>query len=134
MIMSLFVVAALPRLMPQMTSARLKAGVIEISSMVNLVRFRAVETGQSQELIFDLSEERVLAKELKRPNPYMVRSLPRNVSLLWVSRKGSSLKTGKVGVIFLPNGTTVHTRIKLGTQTEGMLVEINGADSRLYLP
>ncbi len=134
MIMSLFAVAALPRLGPQMTSARLTAGRVQVSSMVNLVRFRAIETGRPQELIFDLSEERILAKEIGRTRPYMARSLSGDVGLLWVSQRGSSTKTGTVKAVFLPNGTTVHTRIKLGTQTKELLVEINGADSRLYLP
>ncbi len=133
-IMSIFLAMAFPRLAPQLVSARIKACSSDLSAMVNLARFRAVETRQPQRLIFDLDRNLVRASQGDLETAYMQRYLPKGVVCLWVNVNGVSVQNGLANIIFKSDGTSVHTQIKFMTDNKEIVIfEITGADSQIRM-
>jgi general secretion pathway protein H len=133
-IMSIFLALAFPRLGPQLMSARINACHSDMTAMVNLARFRAVETRQPQRLIIDLDHNLIRASQGDLKTAYMQKKLPKGIACLWVNVNSVSVQNGLAKIIFEPDGTSAHTQIKFMTKNKEVVIfEITGADSQIRM-
>lgn len=133
-LMSIFSAVAFPRLAPQIVSAKTNAGFTSICTMANLTRFRAVQAHREQKMLLDLDRNLLMVEDPDTRTIYGRKALPPGVGLLSVDVNGISRHSGTVAVIFNPDGTSLHARIKLAADEKGaVIVEICGADSQVRM-
>ena len=139
MIMSLFSALAVPHLVKQTDSARYRAGFKKISSMVNLARFRAVETGVDQKFGLDIDTGKISIEAKNSKKPYITTYLQNDfknngLKITCIKKNGAVIVSGRPVIIFHPDGTAEHADITLACSTdirETVTFELRAADSRL---
>ncbi len=126
-IMTVFASLIMPRFTAQLHSARRRACFEDLTTVVRMARFQAVETGRRQEVRFDLEHETVAL--VGNGAPSITKILPRGMDILSVSQ-GAKQKTtyGVVKVPFLVDGTTMRIQVRIRDGNErGVVYEIDGA-------
>lgn len=131
-LISIATAVVMPRLVPQISSSRLRAGAVEIASIVNTARFRAVQAGKTLHL-FVHRDERMLALSIDdAEKPVIRRHLPEGLSISWIEKEGRPVSADPVKLAFLPDGTNTEARLKLsGPAGASQVLRLEGTGGRL---
>jgi type II secretion system protein H len=130
-IIALATTLTMPRLGPQLTTAKMRSAAASFASLVGMAHYLSVATGHSLEIVLSLEDANLLLRRTGTTTVMASRHFDEDIGIFWVRVQGNAIKSGNARIVFHPDGTTTDAAVSLRGKGQNLLLTLDPASGRL---
>jgi type II secretion system protein H len=130
-ILALATALTMPRLGPQLTTAKMRSAATSLASLVGMARYLSVATGHSLEIVLSLEDANLLLRQTGTTTAMASRHFDDGIGIFWVRVQGNAVRSGNARIVFHPDGTATDAAVSLRGKGQRLLLTLDPASGRL---